>query len=238
VAYKKKPIVFTHGHTGRRKSLATAGSLIVAALFAFLLHPAPVFADEDLTALSVFKFFAGMASAAVIHEGAHAVAAEVTDTSISWEAGNYNQPIAFTTGEMSTSQGFAVYSAGLIAQAATAEIILDVDRIDKNDAFVRGMMAWNIVNPILYALDYWVFRRSNQENGRTFQGDIEGVEHYSGEAVANAFAASMAAIAVFQGYRFLKTQDWAPDWVKSEKHTVTMAPCPSGGFVLSYEFRF
>jgi len=234
VAYKNPPS-FT---PGRRRLLATAESLLVVALFALLLHPAPAFADEDLTSLSVFKFFAGMASAAVIHEGAHAVAAKVTDTSISWEAGNYNQPIAFTTGEMSTSQGFAVYSAGLLAQAATAEIILDVDRIDKNDAFVRGMMAWNIVNPILYALDYWVFRRSNQENGRTFQGDIEGVEHYSGEAAANTFAASMAALAVFQGYRFLKTQDWAPDWVKSEKHTVTMAPCPSGGFVLAYEFRF
>jgi len=238
VAYKKKPTALTLGQTGQRRSLATAKSLLVAALFVLLLHPAPAFADEDLTSLAVFKFFAGMASAAVIHEGAHAVAAEVTDTSISWEAGNYNQPIAFTTGEMSTSQGFAVYSAGLLAQAATAEIILDVDRIDKNDAFVRGMMAWNIVNPILYALDYWVFRRSNQENGRTFQGDIEGIEHYSGEAAANTFAASMAALAVFQGYRFLKTQDWAPDWVKSEKHTVTMAPCPSGGFVLAYEFRF
>jgi len=149
------------------------------ALFTLLLHPAPAFADEDLTALSVLKFFAGMASAAAIHEGAHAVVAEVTDTSISWEAGNYNQPIAFTTGEMNTSQGFAVYSAGLIAQVATAEIILDVDRIDKNDTFVRGMMAWNIVNPILYALDYWVIRRSNQENGRRFQGDIEGIEYYS-----------------------------------------------------------
>jgi len=238
VAQKKLSHSFPHGHTGRRKSLAMAKSLLVVAFFAFLLHPAPASADEDLTALSVLKFFAGMASAAVIHEGAHAVAAEVTGTSISWEAGNYNQPIAFTTGEMSSSQGFAVYSAGLLAQAATAEIILDVDRIDKNDAFVRGMMAWNIINPILYALDYWVIRRSNQENGRTFQGDIEGIEHYSGEAAANAFAASMAALAAFQGYRFLKTQEWAPDWVKSDKHAVKMAPCPSGGFVLAYEFRF
>ena len=230
----KNPTSFT---PGRRRPLAKAGLLVVA-FFTLLLHPAPAFADEDLTALTVLKFFAGMASAAALHEGAHAVVAEVTDTSISWEAGNYNQPVAFTTGEMNTSQGFAVYSAGLIAQVATAEIILDVDRIDKNDAFVRGMMAWNIVNPILYALDYWVIRRSNKENDGTFQGDIEGVEHYSGEAAANTFAASMAAIAVFQGYRFLKTQDWAPDWVKSEKHTMTMAPCPSGGFVLAYEFRF
>lgn len=230
----KNPTSFT---PRRRRPLAKAGLLVVA-FFTLLLHPAPAFADEDLTALTVLKFFAGMASAAALHEGAHAVVAEVTDTSINWEAGNYNQPIAFTTGEMNTSRGFAVYSAGLIAQVATAEIILDVDRIDKNDAFVRGMMAWNIVNPILYALDYWVIRRSNKENDGTFQGDIEGVEHYSGEAAANTFAASMAAIAVFQGYRFLKTQDWAPDWVKSEKHTMTMAPCPSGGFVLAYEFRF
>ena len=47
------------------------------------------------------------------------------------------------------SKEVAINSAGLISQAAGAEIILPVDKMDKNDAFVRGMMNWNIVNLIL-----------------------------------------------------------------------------------------
>ena len=99
-------------------------------------------------------------------------------------------------------------------------------------------MAWNIVNPVLYALDYWFFRISNQENGTNYQGDIEGVEHYTNERTANGFALSMAAIASFQGYRFLKTQSWAPDWMKGESHALSFAPHPSGGLLIAYRFSF
>jgi hypothetical protein len=47
------------------------------------------------------------------------------------------------------SKGFAINFAGSISQAAGAEIILQVDKIDKNDAFVRGMMTCNMLNLIL-----------------------------------------------------------------------------------------
>ena len=188
--------------------------------------------------ISILKYSAGFFSAFVIHEGAHLVAAEATGTDIDWELGNYNQPLAYTEEADSDTDGLIINSAGLVTQAIASEIILGVDRIDKNDDFVRGMMHWNILNPIFYALDYWFIHVTNDQNGDSYQGDIQGIEHYSNEKTANMFAASMMAIAGIQGYRFLKTQDWAPDWLKDEAHNLNFAPVESGGFSLSYTINF
>jgi hypothetical protein len=209
------------------------------ALSVIVLSMTSAGAAEDGTPWSApLKFTAGMVTAFMIHEGAHALVAEVTGTEMDWEIGNYNQPLAFTEHADSERKGAAVHSAGLISQAIGSEIILHTEGIDKNDDFVRGMMAWNVVNPILYALDYWFFRISNQGNGTNYQGDIEGVEHYTDERTANGFALSMAAIASYQGYRFLKTQSWAPEWIKGESHTLSFAPHPSGGLLIAYRFSF
>ncbi len=208
-------------------------AILIIAAFA----PCPARAD-DLSASAVAKFTAGVLSSVMIHEGAHALVAAVTNTPMSWEAGNYNQPVAFTENATSDAKGVAVYSAGMAAQLITSEIILQSDSIDKNDAYVRGMMAWNILNPILYALDYWVFRVTNKSNGTCYQGDFQGIEHYSSEATAQAFAIGFSAIAAFQGYRFMKTQDWAPEWLKGVPDTVTVAPLRSGGALLAWQYRF
>lgn len=194
--------------------------------------------EDDINPGSVLKFSAGIVSAFLIHEGSHLLVAKATNTDIDWEVGNYNQPIGFTAEADNDTKGVALYSAGLTSQVIGSEVILQVDRIDKNDAFVRGMMGWNIINPILYSLDYWFFRVSNQNNGNGFQGDIEGIKHYSNETTANVFALSMVTLASFQGYRFLKTQTWAPDWLKDENHSLNFMPQTSGGFLLSYEIAF
>ena len=194
--------------------------------------------ENDIKLNDVLKFSAGLVSAFMIHEGAHALVGGITGTDIDWEIGNYNQPLAYTADPDSDAEGFALFSAGLLTQVIGSEIILQVDKIDKNDAYVRGMMTWNILNPILYSLDYWLFRVSNQENGDSFQGDIEGVEFYSDKTTANLFAISMVALASIQGYRFLKTQSWAPDWLKNKDHNLNFRPSKSGGFALNYSIRF
>jgi hypothetical protein len=183
------------------------------------------------------RFSAGVVAAFAIHEGAHEAVAELTDTEMDWGIGNYNQPLGFTERARNDSRGTAVYSAGLLSQAIGSEIILQADSIDKNDPFVRGMMAWNILNPISYAVDYWLIHRTNKQNGSSYQGDLQGIEHYQDESTADIFAASMVAIAAFQGYRFLKTQSWAPEWVKDESH-VDLKPLSSGGVALTYNYSF
>ena len=212
--------------------------LVGALLFIFPGHQFIFAAEETITARSAAKFAAGVISSALVHEGAHAMVAAATNTDLTWKFGNYNQPLAFETKASSDAKGLALFSSGLIAQLISSEIILDVDSIDKNDAYVRGMMAWNILNPIFYALDYWVFRISNQQNSNSYQGDLEGIEHYSNERTAQAFAIGITAIAAFQGYRFLKTQDWAPDWLKAAPDNVNVLPLRSGGAMLTYELRF
>ena len=183
-------------------------------------------------------FTAGIAAAFSIHEAAHATVAELTGTDLNWEIGNYNQPIAFTGRVDKDSDGLALYSAGLISQVIGSEIILLSKGIDKNNTFVRGMMAWNIINPIMYSLDYWYIRRSNQRNGNRFQGDIEGIEYYSDKQTANTFALTLVGISAFQGYRFIKTQSWAPDWMKKINHDISFVPKPSGGAVMTFRLFF
>ena len=188
--------------------------------------------------ISVLKFTGGVMAAYAVHEGAHYAVAQITNTNIRWEAGSYNQPIAFTEKGCSDSDGVSLYSAGLIAQLASSEVILNVDKIDKNDAFVRGMMAWNIINPIVYALDYWFIHRANASSDNNYQGDIKGIEHYSSKETANIFAGSLAVLATFQGYRFLKTQSWAPDWVRGDIYQLTFDHTPDTGFQLGIKFSF
>jgi len=213
--------------------------MTAAALLFFGFIPSYAGAAENGLRLGpALKFSAGILSGFLIHEGSHALVAGLTNTDMHWETGTLNQPIAFTEEANTDSKGFAINSAGLISQAVGGEIILQADKIDKNDAFVRGMMTWNILNPILYSLDYWIFHSTNKINGNGYQGDLAGIEHYSSKAAADGFALSISAIAVFQGYRFLKTQSWAPDWLKEDSHSMSFAPLPSGGFIVGYKFDF
>jgi hypothetical protein len=214
-------------------------SLLPLIFLVLLLFPIPASGTENEGwPLSILKFAGGLASGALIHEGGHALVAGVSGTHLTWEVGTYNQPIGFTDHAESDAKGVALYSAGFIAQATGAEIILQVDGIDKNENYVRGMMAWNVVNPILYSLDYWVFHRTNKKNGNSYQGDLQGIEHYSNQTTANVFAASFSAIALFQGYRFLKTQTWAPDWLKGESYRFGFILFRSGGLLMTYDLRF
>lgn len=223
-----------HFLSGKLRSI-----ICLAAILPLLCGPTCAISGEnDLTSFSIVKYSAGILTAALIHEGAHALVAELTGTHMNWEIGRNNQPIWFTEKADSDAKGVAVYSAGLLSQTTGAEIILQADRIDKNDAFVRGLMTWNILNPILYSLDYWFLRWSNRNNGQNYQGDLGGIEHYSDERTANAFALSISAIAIFQGYRFLKTQTWAPDWLKTNLNNFNLNPLPAGGFLLTYKFSF
>ena len=196
-------------------------------------------ADDSITCSSLMKFAGGIVAAFATHETAHAIVAELTDTNIEWGIGDYNQPIGFTEHATNDIDGLNLYSAGLVSQVVGSEIILRSGKIKKNDAFIRGMMAWNIINPILYSLDYWFFHRTNQKNGNSYQGDITGIEHYSNKETANLFAFSMVVISAFQGYRFLKTQKWAPNWVKGRSHTFNFnAITPSEGIGIKFEFHF
>jgi hypothetical protein len=211
---------------------------MIASIFLLALPCPPAFGEDASPIGSVLKFTGGVVSAFMIHEASHALVAGAMGERLSWEWGNYNQPIGFTESGLSDEQGVALYSAGLVSQIAGSEIILRTEKIDKNGFYIRGMMTWNILNPIFYSLDYWFIHKSNKKNGNSYQGDLQGIEHYSNETVANAFAFSFSAVALWQGYRFLQSQTWAPDWMKTEIHRVSFLPLASGGVFMKYRLDF
>ena len=179
-----------------------------------------------------------MVTAFSLHEGGHELAALCTDTEMEWEVGTYNQPLLFLEDSDNHTDGFILNSAGFIVQAVSAETILQVDRINKNDAFVRGMMTWNLINPVLYALDYWIFHFTSKTSGNGYQGDLQGLEYYSDKTTADIVAAAITVIALFQGYRYIKTQSWVPAWWPGKTQDLELMPLSSGGVLLKYRFRF
>jgi hypothetical protein len=100
------------------------------------------------------------------------------------------------------------------------------------------MMFWNVFNPIVYAMDYWFIRRTNKETETTYQGDIEGFENYTSDTSANVFAVSMAAIAAFQGYRYIETQTWAPQFMKRDDFRLNLHARGRAGISLMVEIDF
>lgn len=209
-------------------------------IFSFLiLNTNCTYAKEnDINFKSFMKFTAGIVSAYSIHEASHLAVAEITNTELDWGVGTYNQPLGFTEYSRNNDIGFAISSIGLTSQIIGSEIILKSDKIDKNDAFTRGMMTWNIINPILYSLDYWFIHIANRQRGDSYQGDIQGIEHYSDKSTANAFALAFAGIAAFQGYRYLNTQDFYSDQKNDKSYNVNLGPRRSGGLELKLEFKF
>ena len=195
--------------------------------------------DDSFEYGSIAKFGGGIISGFLIHEGAHVAVARLTGTSMEWRRGDINQPITFEEHSASDNKGLAINAAGLLVQTGSGEFILRYDKIDKNDSYVRGIMFWNVVNPLLYTIDYWFIHNTNKSENGTYAGDISGVEHYANKRTADVFAATMAAVAVFQGYRYVKTQSWAPDWLKGKpSENISLMPLPSGGALLSYTISY
>lgn len=184
-----------------------------------------VFADKFK---NTFKFSSGIFTSFAIHEAAHFITAHITNTDLDWYCGNPNQPLSFTHEEVDSDTAIVIAASGLTAQLVCSEVVLH-SKVDKNSYFIRGMMFWNILNPISYALDYWFIHRTNymDDNGN-YRGDIQGIEHYAGETTANIFAASITAISAFQGYRYWKTQTWSRWYVKPKNN----------GFQITYNIKF
>jgi hypothetical protein len=194
-------------------------------------------AQEPL-AISIAKFGTGIVTAYALHEVGHATAGYLTGTDIDWGIGTYNQPLGFKEDADNDTDGMIVHASGLLTQVAVSEIILQSESIDNNSNLVRGMMFWNIINPIVYALDYWFIRRTNKETDTTYQGDIEGFENYTDDTSANIFAAGILAVATFQGYRYIKTQTWAPEWMQRDDVRLNLQTRGRNGMALLVEIDF
>ncbi|MDJ0784998.1 MAG: hypothetical protein QNJ22_23730 [Desulfosarcinaceae bacterium] len=193
--------------------------------------------DATPGAATLLGFGGGILAAYAIHEGSHLAAAGITGTDLHWESGTYNQPLGFTEDADDDTSGAVLHGAGLVGQALSGEIVLALDCIDKTTPFIRGLMIWNIANPIIYAFDYWILHSSNRIERDGYQGDLAGIEHYAGRDTANLFAATSVGLALWQGYRFWKAQA-APPPPPDDGLRLGIAPAPQGGALLSLNWSF
>ncbi len=225
----------------RRFRSCSTRNVVVSWFLLLIVWVVPAHAEssaEEHMGISILKFGTGVITAYALHEVGHAAAGYLTGTDIEWGLGTYNQPLGFEENADCDSDGMIVHAAGLLTQLTASEIILQSESISNNSNFVRGMMFWNIVNPIVYSLDYWFIRRTNKESDTTYQGDIEGFENYTSDSSANVFAAGMLAIAAFQGYRYIRTQTWAPQWMQRDDVRLNLQASGHKGLALSVEIDF
>jgi len=176
---------------------------IIVILIIIILSITNVYAFDFKSSL---KFTGGMAASYMIHEAGHYFAAGVTDTDIETRWFEGNQIVLLYMEPESDGDGLYITSAGLIAQAMCSEVILDT-KVNKENSFIQGMMFWNVLNPIMYAADYWWIKRTNKIEDNQFQGDLAGIEYYSDKKTANIFAGTMILLAAWHGYRFYSKKD-------------------------------
>ena len=102
-------------------------------------------------------FAAGLASGFLFHEAGHEVVARAENVNMSWSGDRWT---------VRTSGGSLrnIAWAGFGAQVISTEVILGFDKIPKDNAYVLGWLAFNILNSFTYPL------RNELQNG---YGDLE-----------------------------------------------------------------
>lgn len=216
---------------------------IVTAVIILIAAPVTVLADGY--GKKTVKFAAGVLTSYIaVHEGGHVLSAYLTDTRLDWEAGTYGQPIAFKEHARGDSRGALVNASGLLAQLSVNRYLLGSDTVDREDYFIQGLIWWNLVNPIVYALDYWWLHNTNDiGTDGTYRGDIAGIERYKGKGTAHAFTACVAAAALFQAWEYMTQSDKVPvplpesHSIVGSGHSLDLQPVRSG-IALMYTFKF
>jgi len=214
-------------------------TLGAAIFFAIVFNVSTARCEEKRFAFQfVVKFSSNISTAIGVHERSHILSENLTNADMEREDGNRQQPIAFTENADVNVKGFPLNSTGLIGQETGSGVISQFDKIDKDDSSVQRLKRWKIVDPIRYALDHWFSGITNKKEGNTYRGDLQGIEHYSNKTTSNEVGLSIASMSMSQGYRFLQTQNWAPDWIKKETHHLSFSLTPDGGISATYRISF
>ena len=123
------------------------GLLFMLSAAAFGL-PQHLIADDRMS--NCFKFIAGMGvSVFGIHEGGHTIAALALGYPMSDISYRFSS-VEIDGLAVGTTDDKIIKMSGFAAQAISTEIILDVKAIPKDSWFVAGILAANILQPLVY----------------------------------------------------------------------------------------
>ncbi len=91
-------------------------------------------------------FVAGLASGIFSHEAGHEIVSRLEDVDLDWSGAHW------TVHETDKNKVRHIALAGFGAQIISTEIILGVDQIPKDNAYVLGWLAFNVFNSFYYPL--------------------------------------------------------------------------------------
>lgn len=183
----------------------TAGAIIIAVLISsyccWAEEPAPGLnlQKDEITAarIDVAKkaggFIAGWASGYLFHEAGHAVVASFENVSMEWSLTRWT---AYTNDSQKLRN---IAFAGFGAEILSSEIILGVPAIAKDNAYVLGWLAFDILNPVIYVL------RDGLQNG---YGDMETLRNHG--VNTDLLKIGMLAHAAIIVYRLYRNPSFVP----------------------------
>lgn len=189
-------------------------AVTVMAILALVFPATHCWAEDDVTAarISVAKktagFVAGLASGFLLHEAGHEIVGLVEGVHMSWSGGFDPRWTAYTNDHEKLRR---VAIAGFGAEIVSAEIILGVDAIPKDNAFVLGVLTYAILNPVIYLL------RDNLQHGG--YGDYETLRNNG--ANVDLIKVGMLAHAALSAYRLYKNPKFIP-YVQVTKNEIAM----------------
>lgn len=103
------------------------------------------------TRATVIKGSLGWITGFMFHELGHITVANIGNVEIEYNFHNAIDPrMTYISDDYNKLK--KIHSAGFVAELISAEIILGVEKIPKDDAFFLGWLAFDIFNPFIYAL--------------------------------------------------------------------------------------
>jgi hypothetical protein len=178
------------------------GTVLLAFAVAFSAYPCWGDGDEVTAArIDVIKkvvgFAAGWQCGLLFHEAGHAVAARLENVGMDWS--DMSDP-RWTAQTDNKSKLRVIAAAGYGAEVFSSEVILGANVIPKDNAFILGWLAFDILNPLIYTL------RDSLEKGG--YGDMETLRN-SG-VNTDIVKVALLAHAALSAYRLYENPKFIP----------------------------
>lgn len=148
-------------------------------------------------------FVAGLTSGFLFHEIGHEIVARAEGADINWSDNRW-------TARASGNSLRNIAWAGFGAQVISTEVILGVEKIPKDNAYVLGWLAFNICNSLIYPL------RNELQNG---YGDLETLRR---TGIDTAYVEiGLVAYGLLTAYRVYHNPKFIP-YIKTTKEEIVL----------------
>lgn len=152
----------------------------------------------------VAKFFGGGVTGLGIHEGSHYIAANTQGMKPKYRLDNPTEIKYDEYEDKKDSQKRLVSSAGLVGQIIATEVILNTEKIPKDDSYVLGILAFTIGNNLRYGL--FPNLRGKEKRDIEEKSDIERLDKVG---IKKEYAqTALIAHSAFSIYRLMKNKDF------------------------------